>query len=414
MGCCCRRSIRSSSRCSRICLRGASGTLRSWPFESTPMDDDDRETASRSMRVAISVVFSDWIRCARIRGSENYSVVRRRTVMVRIGIIGSNFITETFIDAARRVPEAVVAAHYSRSAERGKEFADKHDIALRFTELQEMADSDAIDAVYIASPNSLHAPQAIYFMQRGKHVLCEKPIASNARELREMIAAAKENGVLLMEAMKSTFVPNFSAIRDNLPKLGRIRNYFASFCQYSSRYDRYKAGEVLNAFKPELSNGSLMDIGTYCIYPLVALFGKPLSVQASAVMLDSGVDGKGTLTLSYEGMDAVLVHSKISDSSLPAEIQGEDGVMLVTRISQPDSVVIRYRDGRPEEDVTRPQSDNTMQYEIEEFTRLILGGKLESGINTFDNSLAVLEIMDEARRQIGLEYPADRRDGSIA
>ncbi|KKC46965.1 MULTISPECIES: Gfo/Idh/MocA family protein [Paenibacillus] len=334
--------------------------------------------------------------------------------MVRIGIIGSNFITETFIDAARRVPEAVVAAHYSRSAERGKEFADKHDIALRFTELQEMADSDAIDAVYIASPNSLHAPQAIYFMQRGKHVLCEKPIASNARELREMIAAAKENGVLLMEAMKSTFVPNFSAIRDNLPKLGRIRNYFASFCQYSSRYDRYKAGEVLNAFKPELSNGSLMDIGTYCIYPLVALFGKPLSVQASAVMLDSGVDGKGTLTLSYEGMDAVLVHSKISDSSLPAEIQGEDGVMLVTRISQPDSVVIRYRDGRPEEDVTRPQSDNTMQYEIEEFTRLILGGKLESGINTFDNSLAVLEIMDEARRQIGLEYPADRRDGSIA
>ncbi|SDT40421.1 Predicted dehydrogenase [Paenibacillaceae bacterium GAS479] len=328
--------------------------------------------------------------------------------MLRIGIIGSNFITESFIDAARKVSGLQLAAHYSRSAERGAEFADKHGIPLRFTSLDEMAASEAIDAIYIASPNAMHAPQSIAFMKRGKHVLCEKPIASNSRELMEMIAASREHGVLLMEAMKSTFVPNFAAIRDNLHKLGEVRQYFASFCQYSSRYDRYKAGEVLNTFKPDLSNGSLMDIGTYCIYPLVALFGKPEQVQASAVMLESGVDGRGSLLLSYKGMEAVLTHSKISDSSLPAEIQGENGVMLIERISQPASVRLRYRDGRPEEELTRPQVDNTMLYEIEEFVRLAAEGKTESDINSFEVSLAVMEIMDEARRQIGLVFPADR------
>ena len=328
--------------------------------------------------------------------------------MLRIGIIGSNFITETFLNAVGRLSNVTVTAHYSRSEERGREFADKHDIPLRFTDLQELAESDGIDAVYIASPNAMHASQSILFMEHGKHVLCEKPAASNAREFREMAAAAQKNGVLLMEAMKSTFVPNFEAIRENLHKIGPVRNYFAAFCQYSSRYDQYKAGEVLNAFKPELSNGSLMDIGTYCIYPLVVLFGKPQSIHASAVMLDSGVDGKGTLTLSYGDMDAVLVHSKISNSSLPGEIQGEDGVLLFDRISQPESARIRYRDGRPEEVLTRVQSDNTMQYEIAEFARLIAEGKLESDVNSHAVSLAVLEIMDEARRQIGLQFPADR------
>ncbi|QJC52454.1 Gfo/Idh/MocA family oxidoreductase [Paenibacillus albicereus] len=327
--------------------------------------------------------------------------------MLRIGIIGSNFITESFIDAARHVDGLQLAAHYSRSAERGAAFADKHGILRRFTDLEEMAASGELDAVYIASPNALHAEQAILFMKRGKHVLCEKPIASNSRELLEMIDASRQHGVLLLEAMKSTFLPNFAAIRDNLHRLGEVRQYFASFCQYSSRYDRYKEGEVLNAFKPELSNGSLMDIGVYCLYPLVALFGKPQTVQASAVMLESGVDGRGSLLLGYPGMEALIAHSKISDSSLPAEIQGEQGVMRIERISQPASVRLQLRGGA-EEDLSRPQAANTMQYEIEAFVRLIAEGRTESDVNTFELSLAVMEVMDEARRQIGLEFPADR------
>ncbi|MUT68421.1 Gfo/Idh/MocA family protein [Paenibacillus sp. NEAU-GSW1] len=328
---------------------------------------------------------------------------------VRFGIIGSNFITESFVDAARNAEQVEVTAIFSRSAEKAKQYADKHGIANTFTDLQEMAKSNLIDAIYIASPNSLHAEYAITFMNAGKHVLCEKPIASNAKELSSMIEAAKSNGVLLMEAMKSTLVPNFEAIQQNLHKLGKVRNYFASFCQYSSRYDAYKQGEVMNAFLPELSNGSLMDIGTYCIYPLVVLFGKPDRVQASAVMLESGVDGKGSLVLSYGDMEATLLHSKISGSNLPAEIQGEDGNMIIERISQPASVRIQYRDGREEEDLSRPQASNTMVYEIQAFADMVRRGVLESPVNSFANSMAVMEIMDEARRQIGLVFPADAK-----
>lgn len=328
--------------------------------------------------------------------------------MIRFGIIGSNFITETFVDAARQAEQVSLTALYSRSEARAGEYAAKHNIPNTFTDIEAMAQSELIDAIYIASPNSLHAQYAISFMKQGKHVLCEKPIASNARELREMIKVAQENNVLLMEAMKSTLVPNFEAVQENLHKLGKVRNYYASFCQYSSRYDAYKAGEIMNAFKPELSNGSLMDIGTYCIYPLVVLFGKPESVKASAVMLESGVDGKGSLILSYGDMEAVIVHSKISHSNFPTEIQGEEANMLIERISQPTSVRIQYRDGREEENVSRPQASNTMMYEIQAFADLVKNGRYESPINSFTNSLIVMEIMDEARKQIGLVFPADK------
>jgi predicted dehydrogenase len=269
-----------------------------------------------------------------------------------------------------------------------------------------MAVSGEIDAVYIASPNSFHAEHAIACMKHGVHVLCEKPVASNAAELRAMIAVARSYNVVLMEAMKSTFLPNFQAIRDNVSSIGKIRRYFASYCQYSSRYDAYKQGNVLNAFNPVFSNGALMDLGIYCIYPAVVLFGKPDSVQANGVLLESGVDGEGSLLLRYPDMDAVIMYSKITHSSLPSEIQGETGNIVIGKISQPETVEIRYRDGTVE-DLTREQADNTMVYEIKEFLGLIKRGESESGVNTFEHSLWTMEIMDEARRQMGLVYPAD-------
>ncbi len=107
-----------------------------------------------------------------------------------------------------------------------------------------------------------------------------------------MIAAAKENHVLLMEALKSTLLPNFQAIREHLHKIGPVRRYFAGYCQYSSRYDAYKQGTVLNAFNPVFSNGSLMDLGVYCIYPMAVLFGKPEQIKAPASCSGPGWTGK--------------------------------------------------------------------------------------------------------------------------
>ncbi|MFX3624849.1 MAG: Gfo/Idh/MocA family protein [Ectobacillus sp.] len=326
--------------------------------------------------------------------------------MIRFGVVGTNWITDAFIEAASELEDFALAAVYSRTSERAKEFAKKYGVQTIFTDLESMAKSEEIDAVYIASPNSFHAKQAIAFMDHGKHVLCEKPIASNASEVREMIQAAKNNGVALMEAMKTTLLPNFKIVQENLHKIGAIRRYFASYCQYSSRYDAYKEGNVLNAFKPEFSNGSLMDIGIYCIYPLVVLFGKPISIQATGFMLDSGVDGEGSILLKYGGMDAVVMYSKITDSALPSEIQGEEGNIIIDKIHTPEKVEIRYRDGRTE-DVTQPQSDKAMFYEAKEFIELIQNGQTESYINSYENSLITMEIIDEARKQIGIVFPSD-------
>ena len=243
---------------------------------------------------------------------------------IRFGVVGTNFITDWVIAGAREDERFELVAVYSRTQETADAFAAKHQIPYTFTSLEEMAQSPLIDAVYIASPNFLHASQSILCMKHGKHVLCEKPFASNAREVKEMIAASQEYNVTLMEAMKPTLTPNFRAVRENIHKLGTIRRYFSCYCQYSSRYDKFREGIVLNAFKPELSNGAMMDIGIYTLYPMVVLFGRPQKVEATGVVLSSGADGQGAVNFVYEGMNATILYSKIANSYLPTEIQGED------------------------------------------------------------------------------------------
>ncbi|WP_411345629.1 Gfo/Idh/MocA family protein [Paenibacillus sp. WLX1005] len=326
--------------------------------------------------------------------------------MVRFGIIGTNFITERFIEAAKRNEDFELTALYSRTGERAAQFGQKYGIPHHYTDLQEMLDSGNIDAVYIASPNSLHAEQAIQCMDNGKHVLCEKPLASNVAEVQDMINAARRNGVALMEAIKSALMPNFVALHNSLPKLGQVRRYFANYGQYSSRYDAYKEGNIQNAFRPEFSNGSLMDLGVYCIYPLAVLFGRPNTVRATGVMLESGVDGEGSIIASYDDMDAVIMYSKITDSSLPSEIQGELGSIRIDKISEPNQIVMTYRGGFAE-NLHVTQYEPPMYYEIREFLDLIADGRQESEIASWESSLITAEIMEDARKQLGLVYPAD-------
>ncbi|MBP2645819.1 MAG: oxidoreductase [Firmicutes bacterium] len=328
--------------------------------------------------------------------------------MVRFGVVGTNWITEEFISAAKQVDGFCLAAVYSRSREKAQAFAARHQVNLVFTDIKEMAQDQRLDAVYIASPNSLHAEQTILFLSNKKHVLCEKPLASNTKEVKAMFEAARDNQVLLMEALKTTFLPNFLAIQRNLPKIGRVRRYFANYCQYSSRYDLYKEGKQPNTFNPAFSGGALMDLGVYCLYPAVALFGRPQKVQATAFLLDSGVDGAGSLTLSYPDGDAVLMYSKITNSSVASEIQGEKGNIVIDKIAAPIKSVIEYRDGSTE-DITVPQSENSMYYEAKEFINLIQDNKLESAVNSFKTSLTVMEIMETARQQFGLIFPADSK-----
>ena len=334
---------------------------------------------------------------------------------IRFGVVGTNFITDWVIAGAREDARFELAAVCSRTKERAEEFAAKHNIPHIFTSLEEMAASDKVDAIYIASPNYAHAEQSILCMNNGKHVLCEKPMAANAHEARRMVECSRKNGVTLMEAMKSTLSPNFLAAKANLNRIGTPRRYFASFCQYSSRYDKFKEGVVLNAFRPELANGAMMDIGVYTIYPLVVLFGKPQVINAQGVVLSSGVDGQGAVNIQYDGLNATVLYSKIANSQLPAEIEGEDGNILIDRIQTPVNVRFYPRQApasghekRTEgELLSQPEEHNEYYYEVKEFIDLIEQGRVESEINSHHNSISTLEIIDEVRRQLGVRYSSD-------
>jgi predicted dehydrogenase len=328
---------------------------------------------------------------------------------VRFGVVGTNFITDWVIEGGREDERFELSAVCSRSEDTARPFAAKHNIPHIFTSLEEMAASPLIDAVYIASPNAFHAAQSILCMQHGKHVLCEKAFASNAHEVKCMIETARLYDVVRMEAMKPTLTPGFRAIRESLHKIGTVRRYFSCYCQYSSRYDKLKEGIVLNAFKPELSNGATMDIGIYTIYPMVVLFGRPKTIHAAGLKLSSGTDGQAAVNFTFDnGLIATVLYGKIADSSLPTEIQGEQGTILLDRINIIGNVSLIHRKGMTEN--IHPQTcKNEYYYEIAEFIDILLSERKESIVNSLENSLITIEILDEIRRQLAVSFPADNK-----
>lgn len=325
---------------------------------------------------------------------------------INFGVIGTNVITERFLEAGKDAEGFCLRGVYSRSREKAVDFARKHGADLAFDSLEDMDSCKEIDAVYVASPNSLHASQSIQMLKGGKHVLCEKPIASNQREFEEMKKVALEKRRILLEAMRSVYSPGFQAIRENLHKLGKIRRVSFQYCQYSRRYDNFKKGIIENAFNPALSNGALMDIGVYCVHPLVSLFGKPEKVISSSLKLSNGIDGAGTILTEYPDFQGELLYSKITDSRAPSQIQGEEGSLVIREIPDPQEVVLYYRDGRTET-LEIPRTENNMVYEIREFLRLIREKRYSH--EYLENSQMEIELMDEVRRQQKIFFPADRK-----
>lgn len=326
---------------------------------------------------------------------------------MRFGIVGTNFISHRFMAGAKHIENFELVSVCSFREERAKCFGEKYGAKNIFTSFEDMAKSGTIDAVYIATPNVLHCEQTLTFLDNGIHVLCEKPFASNLKEVEMMINKAKEKELMLMEAMIPTMMPNFSVIKDNLVKIGTVRRAVLNFGKYSSRYDAYREGTILNAFKPELSNGSVMDIGVYSLYNAVALFGVPKKVYANGIMLDSGVDGVGTVIMTYDDKEVILMHSKITDSIMVSEIQGEDGTIVIDNVNSIERITLHKRNSAVE-DLTLEQVKDNMYYEIYEFISCIKSGQLESKVNSHKLAKEVHGIMDEIRNQIGLVFHADR------
>lgn len=326
--------------------------------------------------------------------------------MINFAVIGTNFITDRLLKAAEHCAGFQLYGVYSRTAQRAKEYAARYGAPKTYTTLEELAADENVDAVYIASPTFLHASQSLQMLNAGKHVLCEKPIASNTSELKKMLEAAQKNNKVLLEAMRPVFTPGMKAVEEGMKKIGTVRRVHFTYCQYSSRYDKFKEGVVENAFKPELSNGAIMDIGTYCIYAASYLFGKPKEIKAVGVQLEGSIDGTGSVLADYGDFLAELVYSKITNSYQVSEIQGEKGCMIIPHINIPEEVKIRYYTGE-EECLFAEGLQDDMQYELNRFMGF-MNHKEEKEIKIYhEASLNTMWMIDEARRQLGIKFPAD-------
>ena len=327
---------------------------------------------------------------------------------LKIGMIGTNFISDDFCEAAAQVPGAELFAVYSRKQETGDAFAAKHNIPRVYTDYDEFLDS-GLDAVYVASPNFAHCSQTLKALDHKKHVLCEKVMAVNEQEVRSMIDCARQNNVVLLEAMRPDFDPAYDLIEQNLPRIGKLRRATFEFCQYSSRYDSFREGIIQNAFNPELGNAAVMDIGVYCIHSLVRLFGAPKNVKAFSTKLSNGFDGSGIVLLEYEDMTAEAVYSKIAVSVNPSVLQGEDGSIMIDYISKPESVSLRLREsardtlaGGAIEKLPYTPVKNNMIFESQEFLKLV--EKKEADHKYLKHSLDTIRVLDEVRRQTGIRF----------
>ncbi|WP_114783797.1 Gfo/Idh/MocA family protein [Vibrio tetraodonis] len=324
--------------------------------------------------------------------------------MVRLAIVGTNWITDQFIEAALKTQKYQLVGVYSRSLDKAREFSEKYGSLALYDDFDAFTKCSSIDAVYIASPNSLHAPQAIKLLESGKHVICEKPLAANDTLAKKMYQTALDNKVVLFEAFMSPHTPNFKLLKQHCSKLGKLSKAFITYCQYSSRYPKYLAGEMPNTFNPEFANGSVMDIGYYCVGSAVELFGEPLSVKAHAQLLDSGVDGSGSIILGYDGFEVVLQHSKTSDSYLPSEIQGEEGALLMEMIATGKKLT-KITKGSVGIDLTVKQDPNPMYYEALAFADQYAQNQIDE--ECMKRSLIVAKLLTEIRRQTGVKFPTD-------
>ena len=319
----------------------------------------------------------------------------------RIGIIGTNFVSDWLCEAAAETGLFVSAAVYSRTEESGRAFADKHGIPVVYMDMEAFLSSD-LDIIYVASPNSLHCQHALAAMKHGKHVLCEKPIATTSAELELMKKTALENRCVLLEAMRPAFDPALQVVKDNLAKLGQIRRVCLEFCQYSSRYDKFKNGEIMNAFNPALGNAAIMDIGVYAVHVCLQLFGKPVGeILSKSVILQNGMEGMGTIFMPYADFQAEVVYAKIIDSVNGSCIIGENGSILIDKISVPGSVQLKLRGQEPVELLDTTVSNN-MIYELRAFADLIERGDVEH--KYMDVSTMEMEVLDAVRAQNNIVF----------
>lgn len=320
------------------------------------------------------------------------------------GIIGPGKIANKFASALGMVEGARLGAIASRDTARGREFALCHGVATVYDDYAALAADPAIDAIYVATPHGFHAEHSILCLRHGKAVLCEKPLALNAREANEMIAAARKHGVFLMEAMWTRFVPLMGSIMELIAsgRIGTVKYIRADF-GFFAVFDAN--GRLFNI---RLGGGSLLDIGIYPLFLCVQLLGEPDAITAFGRLSPTGSDETCHAILGFAGGATAVVSSTLAcQTSLSAEIAGTEGMIRIGTSWYKNS---RYEWNRTGEAVSIVELEplvNGFEYQIREVMECLDKGLIESPSLPHSFSLLMARTMDAIRAQIGVHYLTD-------
>ena len=323
---------------------------------------------------------------------------------MKLAILGPGRIAGTVAKALVAIPEIECYAVASRNPERAKAFAETFGFQKAYSSYEQMLSDPEVELVYITTPHSLHYEQMLLCLEYGKHVICEKAFTVNAEQAKKVFAKAKEKGLYAAEAIWTRYMPSRKIIQDIIDSgiIGKL-----NVCAANLSYNVCWKPRLVD---PKLAGGALLDIGIYGLNFALMHFGTDIERMESSVrMTPSGVDGMETITLFYrDGHMASLNHSIYARSDRKGIFHGEKGYVVVENINNPNAVNV-YDD----KDVLLahydvPEQINGYEYEFIEAVRCIKAGKTESDSMPAAETIRVLEMMDELRKQWGLVYPMER------
>jgi predicted dehydrogenase len=320
------------------------------------------------------------------------------------GIVGPGNIANTFAKAIASSKKGQILAVASRSLERAADFAKTYQIEKTYSDYGQMLADPEIDIIYIATPHNFHYKQAKMCLEAGKHVLVEKPCTVNAQQMQILVALAKSKNLLLQEALWSRFMPCLSQLRQRLNEgiIGDIQ-YIQSEIGFA-----FQNREKSRLLKAELAGGSLLDLGIYSITVSQFLLQEhPDKVDAMGQLTDQQVDGHVLANMHYaSGRYAQFTCSMLSQTSNTMRIVGTEGYVNLPACFWDTDTAAIYRDDTLIQSIDVPHPVNGFEYQIEESMRCIEQNKQCSDLMSHDDSIGVMSVMDDIRKQIGVCFPS--------
>jgi len=314
---------------------------------------------------------------------------------MKLGVIGTSWISDSFLESAKIVNKFDFEAVASPRIESVEKFQKKYGFKEIYTDVSLMAENSKLDVVYIATPNSFHYEQTKLFLNKKVNVICEKPITLSRSELIDLKETALLNGVFFIEAMRPLHHPNLKKLKEFIDDIKPFRHASFQFMRYSSKYDAYKNGEKPKVFLKEFGGGAVNDLGVYTLTTALYLFGKPLKVTSDSVILDTMVDASTVITLNYGTFLVTCSSSKVSNSYLMNEIQGEKESILLNHVTHLDKIIKVNDEGSTT--LLDDRIAHDMQYEIKDFLSIIENKDIQMFEEYLTYTLDVLEVIDKIR-----------------